>query len=632
MMRGRAARHTESGGGFIAHRGTVMVAILLVAATLLAYLPSLSAGFVWDDDDYVTANPNLDDAAGLARTWTEPGSLPQYYPLVHTTFWLEHQLWGDEPAGYHMVNILLHAAAALLLWRLLVALAVPGAALAGALFALHPVAVETVAWVTELKNVQAGVLGLGAALAFVRWAELDGAERTPGRRRAWYGASVLLFTGALLSKTAVAPLAVVLLLLLWWKRGRVSLGDGMAVLPMLALAVGLGLLTVVTEVHHVGAEGIDWHLSLLERVLLAGRVTWFYTAKLAWPHPLIFFYRRWPVSAAVWWQYLFPLAALAIVAGLWRLRGRLGRGPLVAVLAFGGMLFPAMGFFDVYPMRFSWVADHFQYLAAPALLALAAAGLSLAARHAGVRHTVTRGVLAVLLLAPLAGLTWNRTHAFHDLESLWTDTVAQNPDAWLAHTNLGSIYAQRGDSALAMEHYRRSLALKDDYALTHTDLGAELLKQGRLDEAEREHRRALELYPDLAAGHSNLAVVLMEKARRDLAAARPQAAAALLREAEEHLERALEILPDYTDAHYNLGSVLAARGHYGEAEAELRRALTLAPDLAAAHDKLGQVYAVQGRWPEAAEELERALVLEPDAAGVKQRLDEVRRHLPPLGR
>ncbi|MEJ2431379.1 MAG: hypothetical protein P8075_21060 [Deltaproteobacteria bacterium] len=317
---------------------------LLLFLTLLAYVPAMQGGFIWDDDSYVTENQTLRSLEGLEKIWVQPNSTPQYYPLVFSSFWLEYKLWGLNPTGYHLVNILLHALSALLLYRLLVYLNVPGAWLAAAVFALHPVHVESVAWVAERKNVLSGFFYFSSAFCLFRFFGLAGE-----------GASTL-------------PAAM--LLVLWWKRGSVKGRELAALAPFFALGLAMGLATAWLEKHHVGAMGSQWDLSLVESFLVAGHALWFYLGKLVWPRELIFNYPRWQVDASIWWQYLYPAGVVLVVVILWLYRKRLGRGPLVGVLFFCGTLFPALGFLDVYPFRYSYVADHFQYLASVGLIVL----------------------------------------------------------------------------------------------------------------------------------------------------------------------------------------------------------------------------------------------------------------------
>jgi hypothetical protein len=272
-------------------------ALALLVLVLLAYTPALDAGFVWDDDDYVTANVTLRSVTGLARIWVEPGAVPQYYPMAFTSLWLDYRLWGMRPFGYHLVNVLLHGLNAVLLWRLLVMLAVPGAWLAAAVFAVHPVHVESVAWVTERKNVLSGAFYLGAFLAYLRFAPPGGRGAGPVAWRA-YAAALALFVLAMLSKTVTCTLPAALLIVLWWKRPRLAARDVLPLLPFFALGLGLSLVTIWMEKHHVGAQGADWALSAVDRCLIAARALWFYLGKLVWPAPLVFNYPRWRSSSS----------------------------------------------------------------------------------------------------------------------------------------------------------------------------------------------------------------------------------------------------------------------------------------------------------------------------------------------
>ena len=435
----RAATSDTAGGGSACPpwwrspwAGMSLVLVLMITA----YAPALRGGYIWDDDDYVTRNETLLSADGLWRIWSDPSATPQYYPLVHTSFWIEQHLWGLNPAAYHWTNVLLHALNAVLAWLVLRRLSVPGAWLAAAIFALHPVHVESVAWITERKNVLSGAFGLGALLrlaAVCRGSE--GIARRARRKSMYYAIALLLFVGALLSKTVVCTLPAVMVLLIWWKRGRVKWTDLWPLVPMFVLGIGLGLVTAWLEKHHAGATGADWQLSWLQRCLIAGRAPWFYAGKLLWPQTLVFIYPRWEVTPPRAWQYAFPAAFLIAIATLWALRGRIGRGPLVAVLCFAGTLFPALGFFDIYPMRYSFVADHFQYLASIALLALAAAALDLAGGFGEDRATRLRAALCAALLlalgAPVPGggpgliTVWKALGRYHRQESGLLDGACQ---------------------------------------------------------------------------------------------------------------------------------------------------------------------------------------------------------------
>jgi tetratricopeptide (TPR) repeat protein len=509
----------------------VLAAVLLVLMTLAVYWPVTGCGFIWDDDDYVHQNVLLRSPEGLGRIWLDVGATPQYYPLVHTSYWLEYRLWEDDPRGYHVVNILLHALAAVLLWRVLKLLEVPGAWLAAAVFALHPVHVESVAWITERKNVLSGVFYLASALLSLRFTLRTGEDRLS---RWLYAGALVLFVCALLSKTVTCSLPAALMLALWWKRGRITWNDVRLLAPFFALGVAFGLLTIWMEVHRVGAEGATWDLTFMDRCLIAGRALWFYAGKLIWPWPLMFIYPRWEIDAGAWWQYLFPVAAAGVVAALWFARARLGRGPLVAVLLFAGTLVPALGFFDVYPMRYSFVADHFQYLASIGLITLAAAGLVTAARRCGDLGLVSAGIAAGALMVTLGSVTWTHGQAFQDAETLWRTTIRENDDAWIAHNNLGTILQSGGRPDEAFHHFRRAVEINPDHAEAQNNLGGILGIQGRTDEAIVHFRRALELDPGLARAHANLGSALLTQGKPD--------------EAMIHLRSAARLDPGLADA------------------------------------------------------------------------------------
>jgi len=412
--RHRVASRSRQAGEERSQRTRLAVGALgLIVATLIAYAPALRAGFIWDDDAYVSENQTLRSGDGLRKIWFELGATPQYYPLVFTTFWAEYQIWEARPTGYHLINVLLHALSAVLLWRLLRLLGVPGAWIGAAVFALHPVNVESVAWISERKNVLSGMFYLSSALAYFHFdARLLSTDA--GRARI-YALSLFLFLCALLSKTVTATLPAALLLVIWWKRGRVRWRDFQRVLPFFVLGMVFGLVTAWTERIHVGATGASWNFGPLDRVLIAGRAVWFYASKLVWPNELTFIYPHWRIDSQIWWQFLFPVAALALLAALWFLRGRIGRGPLVAALFFGGTLVPALGFFNVYPMRYSFVADHFQYLAGIGLITLAvAAGTSAIAKFDDDRKRMT-AIVAALVLLVLGTLTWQQARICTDL-------------------------------------------------------------------------------------------------------------------------------------------------------------------------------------------------------------------------
>jgi len=441
--------------------------LILVLAALFAYFPSLSGKFVWDDDSWTTGISGLlTDTSGLRLMWFHPTALQQYYPLAGTTFWIDYQLWGFRPLPYHVENVLLHASAAILFWRLLRRLQVPGAWLAGFIFALHPVMVESAGWITERKNVLSLVLFLGALLAYGRFNSIWQEENSPGTRvsqpRRWiaYALAFILFIAALLAKTTAFSLPAVILLIGWLKRGRLRWrADIVPTLPFFGMSIGLCLVTAWLEKNHVGASGPEWVIPFPERCLIAGRAFWFYLGKLFWPVNLCFVYPRWQLNAGLWWQWLYPVSAAGVLLGLWLAREKIGRGPAAAVFYFVGTLFPVLGFLNAYFMRFSFVCDHWVYLSSLGLIALAAGLVARTAEHLRC-PAVLYGCGAVL---PVLGiLTWRQCGTYADVETLWRDTLARNPGAWMAHYNLGRMLQTSDRITEAKEHYEQALRFNPD--------------------------------------------------------------------------------------------------------------------------------------------------------------------------
>lgn len=544
-------------------RAPYLCACSLLVLTTLAYLPALNAGFVWDDDFHVTRNVALRDLPGLERIWTDTRTTPQYYPLTHTSFWIQYQLWGAEPLPYHLLNVLLHAGSAILVWLVLARLSIPTAWLGAAIFALHPVHVESVAWITERKNVLSGFFYLAAGLAYLAYALQDAARRNIKRQVGLPLATLCLYACALLAKTTAASLPLVLAVLLLWKR-RLGKRDLWLLLPMLAAGAVMGRLTALLEKQQVGASGAEWSMSLLERCLVASRALWFYLGKLVLPTNLTFVYPRWEIDERAAWQYLFGLALAAAAICLALAAGRWGWGPGVAFIAFILMLAPALGFFDVFPMRYSFVADHFQYLASIGPIAVIAVLLgdrlprALSARLPILSRRAWRRAISVLVLTTLAALTFVQCFAFQDLESLWRHTLARNPRAWIAHYNLGKLLADRGQIHDAEVSYRLALAAKPDLADAHLNLANALAKLERYDEALEHHSQALRLAPENGFMEYNLALTLEQMGRRE--------------EALHHYREAIGKQPDLAGAHNNLAILLYERGEYAEAWREVERA------------------------------------------------------------
>lgn len=515
-------------------------ALLIVGLTLLAYVPAIRAGFIWDDDYYVTRNAALRSAQGLRDIWVKPLASPQYYPVTFSTLWLEYRLWGLHPAGYHVVNILLHAANALLLWAVLSVLAVPGAWVASAVFALHPVHVESVAWIAERKNVLSGLFYLAALFIYLR---IDETSDGPSRRRRRLVLAALLLC-ALLSKSVTCTFPLAALLIAWGLRKRLRRQEILQAVPLVALSALVGAVTVWMERFRVGAAGGDWSLSWAERGLVAGRAVWFYLGKLAWPSPLIFIYPRWAIDPSSWRQWGFPLSAFGMLVMLFASRARIGRAPLTAWALFLVTLAPALGFVSFYPMRYSFVADHFQYLASMSIIALA---VSLAAQ--GLRGLPTRARrlcgagAAAGVLACLGSLTWRQAAIYRSAETVWQDTLAKDPGSWMAHTNLGVLRYEQGKLDEAMGHHLAAIRLNPSLPTGYYNVGLILADRGEYQAASARYEEALRLNPGYAEAHNNLGIALAKQGQLDAAL--------------RHFSEALRLAPLFTEAQTNFTLALS---------------------------------------------------------------------------
>ena len=540
--------------------------LLLVAAVFAAYWPALSGGLVWDDDAHITVAA-LQGWDGLRRIWFEPGVTQQYYPVLHSAFWLEHRLWGDLTAGYHALNALLHAISACLVVVMCQRLQIRGAWIGGLLFALHPVNVESVAWISEQKNTLSLVFALSATLAWLRFDETRAV-------RDW-GVAFALFALALGTKSVTATLPCVLLVVVWWRRGAISWSrDVQPLLPWLALGVAAGVATAWVERHVIGAEGAEFTLSPAQRLLVAARALTHYLATYTALTRRMFTYPRWTLDVRSLVAWLYLMAMIALTAALWMLRRRT-RAPWAAWLAFTGMLFPVLGFLNVYPFRYAFVADHFQYHASIPLAVLAAAGVAWLHERATAR-AVQLGTGIVLLA--LGALTFRQAGDYRDAETLYRATLASNPASWMAHHNLGRLVSRKpGGLEEAITQFEAAIALKPDHARAHYALGVALQRVGRAAEAVPHFEAAIRYEPNNGPLVANAHYILGDLLRRN-----PQR----IDDAIAHLREAIRRKPTVAEAHNTLGETLMSVGRVDEARAEFADARRLQPGYEAAQRNL----------------------------------------------
>ena len=528
---------------------------LLVAA---AYFPALFAGFVWDDRAF-TAAAAVQEPAGIWRIWFSPSEIEgegHYWPLTYTTFWLEHRLWGFWAPGYHAVNMLLHFANALLVWHLLRrmnALAVWPAWLVAALFAVHPVHVEAVAWVIGRKDLLATLFYLGAALAWLR--ALDTATIAPWR---WHLLALALFAASLLCKSIGITLPVALLVQRWWAHGRLTVADCWRVVPFFAVAIGFG----VADLHYY-KEIIDVDYALIEQVLIAAQALWFYVGKLLWPTELMPIYPHWRVGAAEVAPWAYALGAIVLAAMLWLLRGRIGRGAFAGAAFFALTLAPTLGLVPFGYMQFAFVANRYQYLADIGALTVLVGAVMVAGGSLGkqVRWLVV-GVASVLLIV-LCTLTWQQAGIYKDEIVFFERVVADNPSARDAHFNLGSALFDAGQQEAGLAAVRTSLALRPESMKAQYGAGLMLYQLGQLEEALAHMQRALAMNANNHVVQYGTGLVLAAMGRSD--------------QAQQHYRRSLQINPRHRPAHLRLAELLAGAGQAAAAEEHARQALTMQP-------------------------------------------------------
>ena len=636
---------------------TLGQAAVIVLATAWVYAPAIHGGWLWDDDVEITGNAVLRDAGGIRKIWLAPSGA-DYFPLKTTVQWVQWRLWHEHVTGYHLTNIGLHLLGALLVWRVLVRLGGPFDSapfdsaqgrqgirprwggvewLAGLIFAIHPLAVESVAWISELKNVLSLPLLLLAFGAWIEWDRKRGTGFQPVIDKDtggmpvlhqfkshpsafWYTLALLFFLAAMLSKSSVVMFPFILLLYAWWKRGRVARGDWLAAAPFFAISLGLGLVTMWFQAHRALAGQTVLTGGLLSRVAAAGLALGFYLWKAVWPWRLMPIYPRWRVDPPALWQFWPWLVMGAAVYVIWRvcaseelggLKRRRGVPPRLEAaecrfyfrtVAFGlGWFFlnlvPVLGFVPMSFLRLSWVSDHFAYLSLAGIAGLAAAGIGPGLKVAQARTPALLFIPAILLAA-LAVDARHYAGRFADPRTLWTYNLARNPWAWAARNNLGNALLEAGLVREATANYEEALRLHPDYAEVCNNLGNIYSQTGRPEEAAAMYARALQLQPDYAQARNGLGNLLSETGH--------------VPEAVAQFERALQISPDFADARNNLGNLFFQVGRYPEAEAQLSRALQVRPDYPEAHNNLGNVYLRTGRTRDALAEYREALRLKPN--------------------
>jgi len=610
---------------------TWLRAALIALAGCWVFSPVLHGPWLWDDDLYITQNPLLRSAAGLGKIWLAPTGV-NYFPITFTVQWIQWHLWGDNPAGYHATNIVLHLLSALLLWRVLFKLGVPQAWLGGLIFAIHPLTVESVAWISELKNTLSLPFLL---LAFSAWVDAENSKFEI--RNSKYFLSLLCFLAAMLCKSTVVMFPFVLLLYAWWKRGKLGPSDLKRTAPFFAVSLVLGVVTIWFE-HHRAMGGLETAApgGLFSRVANAGLAVVFYFFKCVVPCHLSLIYPPWTPDP-LWRAQLFAwLAIAAIICALVRWSGLPPTRPAARHLLFGLGFFlinlvPVLGIVPMAYAHISWVADHFAYLPLVGLSGLGAAGASKIFQVSGFKFQAFGSVVIAALLAALAVASHRDAVLFGNGEALWDNTVQRSPESPVAHNNYGLVLAKDGQLQEAIAQYEEALRLKPDFGEVDVNLGLALASSGQRMEAIARYRDALRLNPAQPEAHTNLCIVLRQtgqfreavaegeealRLRPDYPEADNNLAVALIQErrnteAMSYLERALQLQPGYAEARSNLGLALLLAKRVPEAIAQEEEAVRLDPGFAHGHYSLGLVLSVAGRPEDATAQFEQAIKLEP---------------------
>jgi len=615
-------------------RKALLGGIVLVLLTLFVYIPGMQADFIWDDNLLLTHNRLMHADDGIYRFWFTTDA-PDYLPLTWSTLWLEWQCWGEHATGYHVTNTVMHVFGVLLLWAVLRRLRIPGAWLAALIFAVHPVNVASVTWISERKNVLSIIFYLLAIFFYLQFDRQRSIQA--------YILSIVLFVLALLSKASVVMLPVVLLLCVWWRRRRLSLRDVAWVAPFFVLAAGVSYVTVVLQQTGAIRDEVVRPEGFFSRLAAAGWIPWFYLSKVFVPHKLLMIYPRWNVDETAIVSYLPGLALIAVWVVLWMHRKGWARAPFFMLTYYLALLFPVLGFFDMAFAMHSLVADHLLYLPiiGPIAMTVGVGWIVLKRKSPAVR-AVGIGA-AVIVVSVLSTLAWNQSTRLKDQVTLWEYNLPLNPKAWMGHYNLGTIFAERSHKEKdpvkkaqlqqeSLEHLTTAIELRPNDSPAHNNCGLLLMQMGRIEEALPYLQEAIRLDEESTSAHFNIGLAYKALGRFDEAVAslketlrlrpkhhnaRYQLAVVLgrlgrLGEALEHFRLLKQIDPNNFEWRTDMGILLMETGRPEEAAAEFNAALKINPNVRQPHSGLGAILQRQERYEEAARHFARALAIQPN--------------------
>jgi tetratricopeptide (TPR) repeat protein len=541
--------------------------LLIIVATFVVYLRSFNGGFIWDDQTFIVDNPFLTNLSGLWKIWFTTELKHQYYPMVSTTFWIERHIFGLNPVGYHIVNIALHAVNAALVFIILKRLSIRGALAVALIFALHPVHADSAAFINERKNVLSGLFYLFALLSFLSFEETNSKK--------FYALALFGFLLALLSKTVAGSLPAIIIIIAWMRHKEINLKYLSTLLPFFFLSAIFAVVTISVEMENTGVE---IGLSFAERLLVAGRATWFYALKLIAPVNLSLIYPRWTINSSNPVEWAYPLAVVIVTAILFVFRSRLGRAPLTAALFFLITLLPAMGFVDINFFNFSFVADHFQYLASLSLITLGTGIVLRLTKKIDPRAPVA---LTIIVASIFSVLTWSRATLTTDHELLWRDTIEKNPKSWAARNNLGNILYGRLKREEAITQFKEAVMLNPLFDKARGNLADALTESGRFEEALIQYKSLAQISTFDSYKYYNYAIALEGLGRTN--------------EAEEAYKKSIELNPDEVGPKNNLANIYLRGNDLAPAIALYEEIVELNPRHAPAHNNLGIIWNLKGQ-------------------------------------
>ncbi|MDP8215916.1 MAG: tetratricopeptide repeat protein [Candidatus Kaelpia imicola] len=569
----------------------IIASLIIVLLTALIYLDSLDNGFIWDDDVHIYKASYMKSSTGLTDIWVE-NATPQYYPLTTTIFWLGDKAWGLNPKGYHILSLVIHILNALLLYSLIKKLFYPLAFPVALIFAIHPIGVETVAWASELKNLLALFFFLLSFSGYLKFLST--------KKSKYYLLTIIAFIAAVFSKYTAVSFAFIPLLHGFWLKGKIKKRELKLSIPFILIGLLAGLNAVFTEIYNVGARGAEWSLSYLDKMILIGKTSLFYIYKVIYPKDFIFIYPRWQIRTLDILEWLPILTLLSLISLLSLYRKRVNRAITALFTFYLISIFPASGFFNVFPMKYSYVADHFSYLSTPWIILLFFALIYPSYRYLlktikpkksiylKLILTITLSITAIFLSIGSNRLTGN----YKDEITLYKSIIAKNPGCWMANANLAILYTESDKNRLALKHYRDAIASEPNVASIYYNLGNLYYKIGDYDSAINSYMAAITSKPGYGESYANLANTYRAKGEPD--------------KAIEHYKRALLFKPDAI-VYFNLGNIYYQLGEYKEAMESYRETLKADPNYSRVHINLALSYYELKEYAKAKEHYRLAL-------------------------